>query len=538
MTPPRLRLPQKWPVWRTWVAGYAAALLAVTVVRLFIGLVLREVNLANVSMLYLLAVMASAVGFGRGPAIFASVSAFLIFDWFFVEPVHQFTVSDASEWVSLLFFLLTATVTGQLAAGQRQRAREAQQREREAVVLYDVVRLLSEGDGDQVLQAVADHLRRELQVQAVAVEMWQPNGATTWVSAGDPEALRGVREARASARVLHSVPMRTADHAQPGRWVRIVQPTRSQVPRSDVHVVPVRVSDRRVGALLLVGTSDSFDQSDDRLVSASAAQIGLAYERARLRQEATEAEILRRTDELRAALLNAVSHDLRTPLATIMASAGSLRQRDVAWTEEERQSFAQAIEEEADHLNHLVGNLLDLSRIEGGSLKPQMSWQELDTVIDDTVDRLKPVTRHHRLHVDVPDDMPPMWFDPVEIGEVLYNLIENATKYAPPDTEIDVTVSRGAREVSVAIEDRGPGIPSTSLPHLFDPFYRVIDGRPRPQGLGLGLAIVKGLVEAHGGRVWAENRAGGGARFTFTLPVRNVPADIAAGAAADGKARA
>jgi two-component system sensor histidine kinase KdpD len=489
--------------------------------------VLGEVNLANVSMLYLLAVMASAVGFGRGPAIFASLLAFLIFDWFFVEPAHQLTVSDPGEWVSLLFFLLTATVTGQLAAGQRQRAREAQQREREAVVLYDVVRLLSEGDPDQVLEAVAERLRRELQVKAVAIEMWQASGVTTWVSVGDPQALRGLREARASARVLQSVPMRASDHAQPGRWVRIVQPTRSQFSRSDVHVVPVRVSDRRVGALLLVGTSDEFDSSDDRLVSASAAQIGLAQERARLRQEATEAEILRRTDELRSALLNAVSHDLRTPLATIMASAGSLRQQDVAWTEEERQSFAQAIEEEADHLNHLVGNLLDLSRIEGGSLKPQMSWQELDLVVSDTVDRLRPVTRNHRLRVEVPRDLLPMWFDPVEIGEVLYNLIENATKYAPPETEINVSVVRNAHEVLVAVEDRGPGIPATALPYLFDPFYRVIDWKPRPQGLGLGLAIVKGLVEAHGGRVWAENRAGGGARFTFTLPVSAAPASIA-----------
>jgi two-component system sensor histidine kinase KdpD len=273
--------------------------------------------------------------------------------------------------------------------------------------------------------------------------------------------------------------------------------------------------------------SDRFDASDDRLVSAAAAQIGLAHERARLRQEATEAEILRRTDELRGALLNAVSHDLRTPLATIMASAGSLRQQDVVWTEEERLSFAQAIEEEADHLNHLVGNLLDLSRIEGGSLKPQMSWHELDTVIDDTVDRLRPVTRRHRLHVDMPRDLPPMWFDPVEIGEVLYNLIENATKYAPPGTEIDVNVTRSAREVSVAVEDRGPVIPAAAIPRLFDPFYRAIDGRPRPEGLGLGLAIVKGLVEAHGGQVWVENRAGGGARFTFTLPLRAVPALVA-----------
>jgi two-component system, OmpR family, sensor histidine kinase KdpD len=513
---------------RSWLVGYAAALLAVIVVSLFIGLVLGQVNLANVSMLYLLAVLATAVGFGRGPAIFASVGAFLIFDWFFVQPLHQFTVSDPEEWISLLFFLLTATVTGQLAAGQRQRAREAQQREREAVVLYDLVRLLSEGDPDEVLEGVAQRLRRELQVKAVAIELWQPSGLTTWESDGDSSALAGLRDARATARVLHrGAAASTNNHAAPGRWVRIVQPTRLPTPHEDVHLVPVRVSDRRVGALLLVGTSERFDPADDRLVSAAAAQIGLAHERARLRQEATEAEILRRTDELRAALLNAVSHDLRTPLATIMASAGSLRQQDVAWTDDERETFAQAIEEEADHLNHLVGNLLDLSRIEGGSLHPQKSWQDLDTVIDDTVDRLKLVSREHKLRIDVPHDLAPIWFDPVEIGEVVYNLIENATKYAPAGTDISLTAARSGQDVAIAVEDRGPGIPAQALPHLFDPFYRVTDRRPRPDGLGLGLAIVKGLVEAHGGRVWAENRAGGGARFTFTLPTDTAPAEAA-----------
>jgi len=306
-----------------------------------------------------------------------------------------------------------------------------------------------------------------------------------------------------------------------------VGPTRHAATADDVHLVPVRVSDKRVGALLLVGTSDHFDASDDRLVSAAASQIGQAHERARLREEATEAEILRRTDELRADLLNAVSHDLRTPLATIMASAGSLRQQDVAWTDQERQDFAQAIEEEAAHLNHLVGNLLDLSRIEGGSLRPHKSWQELETVVEDTVDRLKSVTRQHHLRIDIGQELPPMWFDPVEVGEVVYNLVENAAKYAPPDTEIGVIVRREPAEASVAVEDRGPGIPPAAISHVFDPFYRVMDTRKGGHGLGLGLAIVKGLVEAHGGRVWVENRTDGGARFTFTLPLTEVPADVA-----------
>src|SRR5438477_733420 len=173
-----------WRAIRARWMGYVAALAAVAVVSGFIGLVLRQVNLANVSMLYLLAVLATAVAYGRGPAVFASIVAFLTFDWFFVDPIHHFTVSDPEEWVSLLFFLLTATVTGQLAAGQRQRAREAQQREREAVVLYDVVRLLGESDLNDMLTGVAERLRRELQLQALSVELWQPSGEIRRYSAG------------------------------------------------------------------------------------------------------------------------------------------------------------------------------------------------------------------------------------------------------------------------------------------------------------------------------------------------------------------
>jgi two-component system, OmpR family, sensor histidine kinase KdpD len=520
--------------WSKGIVGYAVALAAVLVVSLFIGLVLGQVNLANSSMLYLLAVLATAVAFGRGPAVLASVAAFLVFDWFFVHPLHQFTVSDPDEWVSLVFFLLTAIVTGQLAAGQRQRADEARQREREALVLYDVVRMLGDGDLDQVLEPVAERLRRELDLVALAVELAQPTGGVLHVGAGETSTVRRLElGTRSTARVLQAGPATgSKGHVLPGRWVRIVHPRRN-ADHSDIQLVPVRVGERRVGALLLVASGE-FDAAEDRLLSAAAAQIGLAFERDRLRKEATEAEILRRTDQLRTTLLNAVSHDLRTPLAAIMASAGSLRQQDVVWTDQERLEFAQAIEEEAQRLNRLVGNLLDLSRIQAGSLHPDRSWHDLGVLIEDVVDRLRTVTAHHRVQVSVPDDLPAIWLDPVEIGQVLYNLIENAAKYAPAGTPIDVEVRRQRSSVRIAVMDRGPGVPASAVPHLFDPFYRAIDGQPRPQGLGLGLAIVKGLVEAHDGRVWVENRADGGARFIFTLPVtqaRVTPPSAAVGVA-------
>jgi len=518
-------------LWRSTRArwkGYVAALAAVAVVSGFIGLVLREVNLANVSMLYLLAVLATAVAYGRGPAVFASIVAFLTFDWFFVDPIHHFTVSDPEEWVSLLFFLVTAIVTGQLAAGQRQRAREAQQREREAVVLYDVVRLVGERDLEDALHAVAERLRDELSLQGVAIEIVQPQGSVVRVAAGEDDALKGLQAGTLSAaHVLNAGRGHLRNQpAVPGRWVRLVPPTRpiSNVPanlRDRVHLVPVRADDRRVGALLLAAAPDSaqFDAAADRLLSAVAAQLGLAIERARLRREANQAEVLRRTDELRRALLNAVSHDLRTPLASIMASAGSLQQDDVAWTHEERQDFAHAIVDQAERLNRIVGNLLDLSRIEGGSLRPDKGWYDMAALVDEVLGRLRPQTAAHSVVTRVPDDLPAVSLDYVEIDQVLSNLVENATRYAPAGSEISVSARRANSEVRVAVEDRGPGVPASSVQHLFDPFYRVADGTPRPAGLGLGLAVAKGLVEAHGGRIWVENRPGGGARFTFSLPL-------------------
>src|SRR5215468_6672765 len=208
-------------VWRRGVAGYAFALAAVALVSALIGVVLGGVPLANASMLYLLAVMATALAFGRGPAIFASGSAFLVFDYFFVAPVHQFTVSDPDEWLSLLLFLLTAIVTGQLAAGQRQRAREAQQREREAVVLYDVVRLLGESHGDAALAAVAERVRAELQITGLVIELWQPDGDTRRFNAGSvPGGVSVHGNFGSAARILQSGPSAGAtDHAATGRWV-------------------------------------------------------------------------------------------------------------------------------------------------------------------------------------------------------------------------------------------------------------------------------------------------------------------------------
>jgi two-component system sensor histidine kinase KdpD len=509
--------------------GYLAALTAVAVVSLAIGFVIGRARIANISMLYLLAVLGAAIAFGRGPAVVASIAAFLTFDWFFVQPLHTFTVSDPEEWLSLLFFLLVAILTGQLAADQRRRAREAAQREHEAVVLYDVVRLMSEPDLERAFRTVAERLRDELNLAGVGIDLIRPAGSSLRINAGAPEATRllELQDPRPD-HVLYQGQAPTLDQrAGIGSWARVWRP--HPVGRNGaaarlnarVYAVPVRVRDRRVGTIYLVPRTEvgRFEAADDRLLSAVAGQLGLVVERERLRGEATDAEVLRRTDQLRTALLNAVSHDLRTPLASIIASAGSLRQSDVVWTEQERADFAQAIEDEAQRLNRIVSNLLDLSRIEGGMLRPEKGWYDLGALIEEVVGRLRGFTSHHQVALDLEEDLPPVLLDYVEIDQVLSNLVENATKYAPAGTSIVVRAGRADAEVRIAVADQGSGVPARNVPHLFDPFYRIEQGQPVAKGLGLGLAVAKGLVEAHGGRIWVESRPGGGATFTFTLPL-------------------
>ncbi|MDP9319665.1 MAG: DUF4118 domain-containing protein [Chloroflexota bacterium] len=508
---------------------YLAALAGVVVMSLLIGLVFGTVRVANISMLYLIVVLLAATRLGSGPAIFASIVAFLTFDWFFVPPEHTFTVADPDEWVSLLLFLFTAVITGELAADQRRRAHEAEQREREAILLFDVLRLLGAPGIDVALTAAAERIRAELVLAAVGIQL-TVEGRPRVVAVGDDEG-------RALARPLHAAsgeilaggrPPSALERGRPGHWLRVVPPSRTGevgIAERRRHILPVRVGDRAAGQLVVVrrrGTRP-LGERDSRFLGVVATQLASLAERADLQRDATEAEVLRQASQLKTALLNAVSHDMRTPLASIKASAGSLRQRDVLWTDADRDEFAQAIEQQADRLDRIVANLLDLSRMEAGALRPQRALHDIGALVEDVLERLREQTTRHEVRVSIDRDLPPVPLDYVEIDQVLSNLVENAAKYAAPGTPIDVIARRTGDEVEVEVADRGPGVPPDAASRLFEPFFRVRHSGG-PSGLGLGLAVAKGLVEAHGGRISVQDRAGGGARFAFTLPlVPSVP---------------
>lgn len=512
------------------VPRYLFALLVVALATPAVFL-LGPQQLTNGAMLYLASVLVTAIVAGRGPAIAASLAAFFAFNFFFTEPRFTFNVQDPSVVIVLVTFLLVAIVTSQLTAAQRGRAEEAEAREREARLLHDISDLLGGRSLKTAMEMVAERIRTELGLTAVAIDMRGSELSVGLVAAGDESAVRAARASAATVNVLGSGESASADQsAEPGRWVRI-SPPHGERAGSNIRGfirVPIRAGDAPLGDLLLLAgrSHGELGRREARLLATAAGQLGLAVAQERLRQQANEAEVLRRSNELKNALLDAVSHDLRTPLSSIIASAGSLRQRDVDWNDAERQEFASTIEQEAERLNRIVGNLLDLSRIQGGTLVPARDWHDPSLLLGDAVERLHPILAEHRFMLDIADDLPAVLLDPVEIDQVVANLLENAAKYTPTGGTIRLGAELVGDELRLVVEDSGPGIEPDALPRVFEPFYRAAQtGQAR--GSGLGLAVARGLVLAHGGRIWADNRPEGGAWFTVSLPAPAAPAGAA-----------
>jgi two-component system sensor histidine kinase KdpD len=283
-------------------------------------------------------------------------------------------------------------------------------------------------------------------------------------------------------------------------------------------IVPILTAERTLGVLVVARERGRrpFDDEESRLLGTFANQAAVAIERSLLEEQRARAELLARTDELKTALLSAVSHDLRTPLASIKASVTTLMQPDVTLTAEDRHELLTAIDEESDRLNRLVANLLDLSRIEAGALKPVREWYPIAQIVHEAVDRSALVLDQHPLSVDAQDALL-VDVDYVMIAEVLANLIENAAKYSPPGAPVFIAAAPAGDVVEVRVKDAGAGVAPGQEERIFDKFYRV-EAPNRPLGSGIGLAICKGFVEAHGGRIWVERNPEGGSTFGFTVP--------------------
>lgn len=467
--------------------------------------------------LYIPAVIASAVYVGPRASVVASLASFLAFDLLFIEPLYTLTVADPAEWVSLGALLFTGIVTGQLSAVAKRREASAQASEQAAALLYRIARVMGAPSTEAGLQSTADVILGAVGAEAVTISA---SVGTEHLEVG-AGAERAIARVRGTGRFGSGRILSEAD--EPGgfrsrRWIRTRSGFRTgdEPPFDLYHVRLVPAANDGWLSVALPRGAPTLPPDSQRLLLAAAAEIGEAVERERLRREATEVEVLRRADEVKNVLLNTVSHDLRTPLAAIVAAVDSL-QSDVKWSDADREDFLASIREEAHRLDRLVRHLLDLSRIEAGTLQLQREWHDAEDVARETGARLREAWPGRSIEVRAELSLPPAHVDPIAIGEVLGNLVENACRHTPSDTRIVIRVERAGSTLRLVVEDDGPGIPPEDLGRLFRPFERARGLRDR-RGTGLGLAVAQALVEAHGGRISAENRAGGGARFVIEIP--------------------
>ncbi len=464
-------------------------------------------GLATVALVYLLVVFLSAVWWGRWPSVTASVLAFLAMNFFFTVPYNTFWVASSHDVISLMVFLFVAEMTNRLVTQLREREADAQRQAWEASTLHALSHAVSAlNPSEEILRAVARRIVEALGVRECAIFLPDADGRLYLYTAFPPPT-KGTLDV---GEMLDSA-LRAFVEGQP-------------VEEAGDFCLPLRAGQRIAGVLRVTtsGGERPMSEATARLLRAFAEHTGVVIERLHLQQEQAQAEILRKTDELKSALLSAVSHDLRTPLASIRAAATALVQNGVRWEEDTRRELLEMIDAEAARLSRLVSNLLDLSRIEAGVLQPQKEWHDLQEVVARAVDYLHNRLREHRVVVDIAQDLPLVPLDFTQIEDVLVNLLENAVRHSPEGTEIQITASHRGSEVIVKVENEGPPIPVELGGQIFNRFSTGPAGRRT----GVGLAICKGLIEAHGGRIWVDRPGEEGARFVFTIPLEDVPAAV------------
>jgi two-component system sensor histidine kinase KdpD len=461
-------------LFRFWRYLLSLGLLALVTGSLFI---LRDaLDTTLIALLYLIPLGLITALWGLGPGITGALVAFLAFNYFFIPPYYTLAVHQPTDVVILVIFLIVAIVISQLVGRAQAGLAAATAREREATQLFELSTALTGLHDDR---AIALILARQIQ-SVLGCDCVQLD--------------------------IH------------GSQPFLFQSPENQRPaRRPEFIVPIQAARGVLGEIRLWRAAPDLSSSEKRLLQTFASQGALALERAWLAQAESRARVLEESDKLKSAILSSVSHELRTPLSTIKAAASSLRSREVGWDSPARPELIAAIDDEADHLNMLVGNLLDMSRIESGALKPKREWNILPEIVEGVLGRMKHLAGEHKFEVDVPESLPLVPVDYVQMEQVFTNLVSNSLKYAPGSTVVGIRARVDEQVIHVQVSNQGPQVPAQDLERIFDKFYR-ITAADRVTGTGLGLSICKGIVEAHGGRIWAENLSDG-LVFNFTLPL-------------------
>ena len=461
-----------------WYAAAAVVLelaAAITLATVAVALLEHVASVAGLAVIYLLAVLWVAIRRGELPAIATAVGSVITMNFFFIEPRYQFRIAESEHLAALVVLLIAALVVGRLASSARGRAEEAAARAQ-----------------------VADAREREARLLAEA--------ATSLLAGGPVD------------RALGQIGQRLGEAI--GAPARIML---AGTPSAGKHERALRLPTSRQSAWLVVGR-DGDAEVAGRLVEPLGRLLDVGLARQELDDRAAQAAQARRADAAKTAVLQAVSHDLRSPLTAILTAASGLRGDGLAAAD--RDELLTVLDAEGQRLSRLVADLLDLSRIEAGAAHPRADWCDLRDVVSGAAEQVRAARGAHPVEIDLPDELPLVRADGVQLERVFFNLIENAVKFSPPDAVVRVTGAATPTSVTVRVTDRGRGIPSSKRPDVFEPFFR---GRGDGSGSGLGLAICRGFVEANGGRIALQTRRGAGTAFAVTLPLpAEAPAPVSA----------
>ncbi|HEX9778534.1 MAG TPA: DUF4118 domain-containing protein [Geopsychrobacteraceae bacterium] len=471
------------------------------------ALMFPHFTLVDLAMVYLLGIVLTAGRLGRGPTLLATLLSVAAFNFLFIPPLYTFTVEDVRYFVTFAVMFIVAFVISRLTFRVREQAESARQRERRTAALYHLSRDLAQVEGRERLTAIAiRHLNEVFSCRAVIL---------------DPDM---------QGRLIgpHPQPAYAFDQAErdAAQWAfehrqRAGSGT-ATLPGAKALYLPLVAAAKTIGVVgLLPGISaEPFTPEQIHALESFANQTAMALERAFLAEEAQRTLLKVETETLRNTLLSSVSHDLRTPLAAITGAGTTLLQGEKLLDADSRRELTQTIVEEAEHLNRIIRNVLDMTRLESGGIKLNREWQSLEEIVGTVTNRMAGQFHAHPLTINLPPALPLIPCDELLIEQVLRNLLENAIKYTPHGTIISLSAWVREQEILVSVADRGPGISPEAGERIFEKFVR---GKHAGGGAGLGLAICQGIVTAHGGRIWMENLAAGGVAFSFTLPVGQSP---------------
>jgi two-component system, OmpR family, sensor histidine kinase KdpD len=488
-------------VWRSFWLSAGLVLLAT-----WVGLPLRPfVNPTNLVMLYLVMVMLAAVWLGLWPALTASLLSVLAFDIIFVPPYYTFAVNDAEYLLTFAGLLAVGLVISSLAARSRLQALDTRRREAETATLYELSQGLAAAPyPTDLAQTIVTHVKNAFD-SPVAIFLPDKTSQMLTLHSSTPDFYQEADE--------HVVVDWVFRHGQPaGRF------TGTLTDRSG-HYFPLQTSEQVMGVLAIEFSQDYksiLTSKQRRFLTSLSTQVASALEKANLTEQARHAQLLEETEKLQTTLLNSISHDLRTPLASITGVLSSLRDDAELLTEPAKDELLFTAWEEALRLNRLVGNLLDMTRLQSGAMKVVSQPYEVQELVGATLAQMTNRLQGRTVKRSISDALPPVMIDLTLMVQALMNLLDNAVKYAPQNEPIEIEAYEDEQMVLLMVKDRGPGVPEAELEHIFRKFFRLDTGSIG--GTGLGLSIAKGIVDAHNGRIWAENRPGGGMLFGMTLP--------------------